>query len=108
MTFTLTIRTREELELQARRAFRLRLSAVVDSVLDDRARDLGYASAAHLASFAGSGVADWASDAQAFIAWRDSVWMTAMQIQSEAAKGATDPDPDRILAALPDWPAVSV
>lgn len=33
-----------------------------------------YESALHCATYATSTVAEWASEAQAFIAWRDSVW----------------------------------
>lgn len=104
MTFALTIRTHEELLADARRDLRFRIAAAIDSEIDQRARLLGYGSAAQLASYAASTVPDWAAEAQIFVAWRDAVWMKAIQMQEGATDLRNFPSSEGVLAALPKWP----
>lgn len=47
------------------------------AVVDKRAQEKGYNDAVTLASYVGSTIPEWAAEAQAFVAWRDSVWVYA-------------------------------
>ena len=45
--------------------------------IDDTARERNYRNGDALASYAPSTVPEWAAEAQAFVAWRDAVWVYA-------------------------------
>lgn len=73
----------------------------IDAHVDAQARALKYTSAASLASYTDSSVAEWRAEAQTFIAWRDDVWQAwiAMADDPPATVSA-------VLSALPPWPGV--
>ena len=51
-------------------------------------------------------MAEWAAEAQAFVAWRDAVWVAALaQMQQAQASGDVISVEDA-LDALPEWPVV--
>jgi len=103
MTFSLSIRTAEDLTAQAAATARARLVTLIDQHIEARAQTLGYNSAAHLAGYAASTVPDWAAEAQRFIAWRDAAWQAVFALQIRHAAAQTVPDDAEVLAALPGW-----
>lgn len=74
--------------------------------LDSVARARGYASGERLATYATSGV--YGAEAQAFIAWRDAVWVYALAelAKVEAGQRSKPDEVDEFLAELPaiEWP----
>ena len=77
--------------------------AAIDAHVEATARSRSYNSAAHLASYAGSTVPLWASEAAAFIAWRDQVWLTSIGLMQTLQ----EPLPiAEVLELLPqiEWP----
>jgi hypothetical protein len=80
-------------------AFRL----AVDAHVDATARGKGYNSAAHCASYVASTHAPWAAEAQAFVAWRDQVWLYVFQ-QLALVEAGTIPvpaSPQELISTLP-------
>jgi hypothetical protein len=106
MTFALTIRTSDELAAEARAAAERDIAAAIDARVEAQARELGYNSAAHLAGYVSSTVPQWAAEAQAFVAWRDAVWLAAFEVQTQALAAQEVPSLDDVLAALPAWEGV--
>lgn len=104
MSFALTIRTAEDRKSQALADHAAAVAALVDARVEGQARALGYTSAAHLASYTASGVPDWAAEARAFVAWRDSVWLAVFEARAQAEAAGAAPSPEAILECLPDWP----
>ena len=51
-------------------------------------------------------MAEWAAEAQAFVAWRDAVWQAALGLLADAQASGDVPSVEDALAALPeiDWP----
>lgn len=54
-------------------------AAAVQTHIDAAAQSKGYADGVALASYTASNVPAWASEAQAFVLWRDAVWMYSYQ-----------------------------
>ncbi len=79
------------------------VSRLIDRQIEAQARALGYNNAARLTSYVASGVADWATEAQTFVAWRDQVWQAAIHIMDQA-NPADPPSAEAVLARLPVWP----
>lgn len=77
--------------------------AAIDAHVEATARSRSYNSAAHLASYAASTVPLWAAEAQAFIAWRDQVWVTAIGLMQSLQE---PPAMEAVMAMLPqiEWP----
>ena len=100
---SLTIKTAMELQAETQAACQARLAKAIDTHVEVQARSLGYSSAVHLAGYAGSTVARWQTEAQAFVAWRDQVWQTAIHIMDQA-NPADPPSAEAVLARLPVWP----
>ena len=77
-------------------------------LVGNAARSKGYNSAAHLSGYATSTVPTWAAEAKAFVAWRDQVWLTAIEILRQVTAGEIEqPTIEDLIASLPviDWPA---
>ncbi|NTG19995.1 hypothetical protein G6L00_06005 [Agrobacterium rhizogenes] len=49
-------------------------TAAIAGMLDAKAKERRYDNAVSIATYAGSSNAQWAAEAQAFVAWRDQVW----------------------------------
>lgn len=93
-------RTLAEAEEEARRI----VAAHVNSV----AAEKGYDSGATCAGYATSSVEKWSSEAAAFIAWRDSVWVAVFSLLAAVEAGtATIPTAEEMISSLPviTWPA---
>lgn len=82
-------------------------AAAVQVHIDATARSRGYSDGVALASYATSTVPTWATEAQAFVAWRDSVWVQCYQTLAAVQQGQqTAPTIGALIAALPQisWP----
>ena len=79
------------------------LRAAIDRHVEEQAHALEYNSAAHLASYVASSVPEWSSEAQAFVAWRDSVWQAAIAMLADAEASGEAPSVEDVIAALPKW-----
>lgn len=80
----------------------------VDTYVEATAQAKGYNGAAHCASYANSTVSNWASEAKAFIAWRDAVWLTVFEMMDDvmAGKRKAPANVDEVVTSLPviQWP----
>lgn len=74
--------------------------------LDKKAQEKDYDSALSIASYATSTNVDWKAQADAFIAWRDLVFVEALQILADVQQGGEAPTIEALLAGLPAlvWP----
>lgn len=90
---------------QARRAEAVR--AAIDAHVEATAQARDYNSAATLAGYRDSTVPEWAAEAQAFIAWRDTIWQQVFEAFAEVEAGQrATPTPEEAIAELPSitWP----
>ena len=81
--------------------------AAIAAYLDEAAQSRQYDGAISLASYLGSTNPQWASEALAFVAWRDAVWVYAYAELGKAMNGERDvPTVAGFLTELPaiDWP----
>lgn len=104
MKFHVSVKTADELSIEAKNALRVRIYAAVEEHITAQAQALQYTSATHLASYVSSTNPEWAEQAKAFVAWRDQVWATALAMM-QAAETATDAlNVDQVTAAMPEYP----
>ena len=84
------------------------LGQAVDAYVEAVARATRYNSAAHLAGYANSTVQAWKDEAEAFILWRDNVWVSVLNWFEEVQAGTSAPpeNAEALIAALPapPWP----
>lgn len=83
--------------------YRAAIQAMVDRTAQDRLYDSGNS----LASYANSTNPRWAAEAQAFIAWRDSVWAFAYDELARVEAGQSpQPTVEQIISELAPirWP----
>ena len=76
-------------------------------LIESKPPEKGYDSVTTLTSYTTSGNTQWKAEADAFIAWRDSVFAYAYQTMSDVQNGNTAlPTIDEFLAAIPAlvWP----
>lgn len=82
-------------------------AAAIQKHIDTIAQSKKYTDGVSLASYDSSTISSWAAEAQAFVAWRDSVWSYAF-IELEKVKNGLKPQPtiEEIIAELPiiTWP----
>ena len=107
MSFGLSIKTAADLALEVIEAAEVQIAAAVDQHVEARAQALGYNSAATCASYRSSTVESWAQEAEAFIAWRDAVWLALYEQRAQHIAAGTLPTPDMVLDSLPVWGAAS-
>lgn len=103
MTLQLNIKTAEQLQAEAMAAHQASVTRVIDQHVEAQAKAMEYNNAATLASYASSTKPEWATEAQAFVAWRDAVWDAAIAMQAAAVASGEVPSVDDVIAALPDW-----
>lgn len=105
--FSQTI-TAEQKQAEAEAALVASMRNAVDRHVDETAQQRGYNSAAHCATYVSSTIPSWAKEAQAFVAWRDVVWVSVFQFFAEVQMGERPApnSPDEIIAELPaiEWP----
>jgi len=99
----LSIKTAEQLQAEALDRAKASITRAIDTHVEAQARSLRYSSAVHLAGYAGSTVARWQTEAQAFVAWRDQVWQAAIHMLDQADP-ADPPSAEAVFAELPVWP----
>lgn len=79
----------------------------IQAHVDAAARSRSYADAVSLASYVASTVPVWAAEAQAFVSWRDAVWMYAhTELGRVLAGERAQPTVSALVAELPamTWP----
>lgn len=83
------------------------LANVTESYMDYVVSQKDYKSVLHACSYAESSIPQYKNEALAVIAWRDSVWATAYQIQSDVLSGNRSvPSEQELISELPtiEWP----
>lgn len=103
MTFTLQIKTADDLAAEAVAVAKANITSQIDAHVEAQAKSMGYNSAAACAGYKNSTIPEWAAEAKAFIAWRDAVWIAVFKAQAQAEVSKTLPDVADILAALPEY-----
>lgn len=81
--------------------------AAVQAYVEATARARGYHDAATCASYIGSTIAAWQADAEAFVAWRDSVWIYVYaQLELVLTGQRAQPTIEEFVLELPiiEWP----
>jgi hypothetical protein len=90
---------------QVKEAFRRAVQAHIDATAQSRSYDNGMA----LAGYVNSAVPPWKAEAEAFIAWRDQVWLFVFEklAQVEAGEVEAPSSPEALIGWLPqiEWPA---
>ena len=85
-------------------AFRHAVHVHIETTAKTRRYDSAVSAAAH----ATSTVPLWRGEAEAFIAWRDAVWLVVFDLLAQVEAGTADPPetPDALVAMLPHitWP----
>lgn len=77
-------------------------ASAIQSHIDATARALGYESGFALATYATSTVVQWRKEAEAFCAWRDSVWKHAYAVLESVTSGTTkQPTIAELISGLP-------
>lgn len=78
------------------------------SMLDAKAQERRYDSAVSISTYVGSTNAQWAAEAQAYVAWRDAVWAyTYAELDKVLSGQRPQPTVEAFLGELPTmvWPA---
>jgi len=84
-----------------------RLTSVIQSTLDEKAKERNYDSILSLCTYATSTAVKFSDEGQAGVAWRDEVWAKGYTILDDVESGTRAiPTADELLAELPDfvWP----
>lgn len=79
----------------------------IQAHVDSTAKSRGYADGVTLAGYVASTVPGWAAEAQAFVTWRDAVWVHAhTELARVLAGERTQPTVMSLIAELPAmiWP----
>lgn len=80
----------------------------IQARVDNTAQSRGYDNGASLASYVASTIPAWASEANAFVLWRDQVWVYAYAELEKVQSGEREqPTVETILSELPsiEWPS---
>ena len=90
---------------QTKRQFQAAIQSHIDTTAQARSYDNGMA----LAGYVNSTIAPWKAEAEAFIAWRDQVWLFVFEklAQVEAGETPAPESPEALIGWLPqiEWPA---
>ena len=80
---------------------------LVQNAIDATARAKQYTDGVYCASYAQSTNPAWAAQAQTFIAWRDSMFIYALQVFANIQSGQPAPTPEKFVAGFPQivWPS---
>lgn len=93
--------------VKAATAYKALYAVAIDRHIERTARARGYASGDSLSGYVNSSVAVWAEEARTFVAWRDAVWVQALQDMDKVTQGhRTMPNTAALIAELPKigWP----
>jgi hypothetical protein len=95
MTFSLKIRTAEELAGEQAAALVAQASRLIQARIDAAAQERGYSDALACVSYRGDAEEPvWAAEADAFHRWRTQVWRIAHALLAEVQSGAAEPPAD--------------
>jgi hypothetical protein len=107
MTFV-RIQTAAELAAEAHAARLSTYQNAVQDHIDTTAKSKGYNDAASLAGYTVSTIPVWQSEAAAFVAWRDQVWIFVFDTLAQIQAGNLAPpeSPEALITQLPaiTWP----
>jgi hypothetical protein len=101
------VATVEARQFKAKALYLDQVILTIDAHVEDTARQRGYTSAAHIASYVTSTITQWAAEAMAFVTWRDAIWVYALtRLDGLQGTAASYPPPQAFLADAPDidWP----
>ena len=78
----------------------------LQNFLDRKARERQYNNALSIATYVSSTNPIWKAEADAFVAWRDAVYVYALQILTDVQNGGSQPSIEEVIAAMPAmvWP----
>lgn len=79
----------------------------IEEHIDSVAREKGYRDATRIVTYTVSTKPEWAAEAQAFVKWRDDVWLHAFaELDKVQAGDRAEPTIDDLIAELPAivWP----
>lgn len=82
-------------------------TTIIEQKIEQIAKERGYDNSLSCASYATSTVEGWKAEADAFIAWRDSVWSWAISQFEEVSSGQTEvPTLEEVEQSIPSmvWP----
>jgi hypothetical protein len=73
---------------------------------DNKAREKSYDNTLSIATYVNSTNATWQAEAQAFVAWRDEVYVYGLQVLAASQESGSRPSIEEFLAGLPIliWP----
>lgn len=98
--------TAAQREAEAQAALVETFRAAIQSHVDETARSRNYDGGNSLASYVASTNSGWAAEAQAFVAWRDAVWLYAYAELDKVQTGAREvPAVEAFIGELPqiEW-----
>lgn len=81
--------------------------ASIQSMIDRTANEKNYADGNSLASYVNSTVPEWAAEAQAFVIWRDQIWIYSIsELEKVKAGLRAQPNIEDFILELPsiEWP----
>jgi len=96
----------EDVEASQRAAIE-QFRRAIQAHIDATAREKDYDDAKSIATYLNSTVAQWAAEAEAFVAWRDAVWLYAYEQLDKVMNGKREqPTVEEFLVELPkiEWP----
>lgn len=99
--------TAEQKAAEAQATLQEQFRAAIQSYVDALAKGRNYDNGNSLASYVASTNAQWAAEAQAFVAWRDAVWFHAYaELEKVMAGGREIPTIEDFISELPAiaWP----
>lgn len=102
-------KTRGEVEAEEAARTLAKFTRAIETHVESVAAERDYSSAVALASYFNSTVEPWASEAQAFVPWRDAVWQYAYAELDKVQAGEREqPTIEAFIGELPtiDWPAL--
>ncbi len=81
--------------------------ALIQNHIDSIAQSQQYKNGVYCVSYAQSTNPIWAAEAQAFIAWRDSIFAYSLQVFSGIQEGEPAPTQEEFVAGFPEmvWPS---
>ena len=79
----------------------------IQVALDNKAREKMYENALSIATYISSTNPHWQSEAETFLAWRDAVYVYALNILDEVQSGGEQPTIEEVVSGMPTivWPS---
>ena len=101
------VKTAEDKQEEFLASTKSRLTAAIQSMLDETAQERGYDNILSLCTYATSPTAKFAAEGQAGVSWRDEVWAKGYAILADVEGGERAiPTEAELLSELPNfvWP----